>query len=346
MYLGQKGYFWAVLKEERIENYSGVNPCFGNILPLKKGYWKDLGLFPAGDAPKSFIALYEYEKNSGVRRANYKTWPKYIAKVGHKWYPLESINEYLFNQIGEALGLKMAASKLMMAGNQLRFLSRYFLKTDESLEHGAQIFAGYVADLQMVESIEEQGLARKFFTFDFAEKAIRHMFPQESEQILKGFVKMLVFDALTGNNDRHFYNWGVITHIGRKKTPIFAPVYDSARGLFWNDAESKLLKWWEQPKPIDDKIRKYAEQSKPKIGWEGLDDLNHFDLISKIFLRNPSYTAVCIELVNSSNQIKTIKLVDGFSELYSPYRLELIKRCLQYRFERLISILKEQGGAS
>jgi hypothetical protein len=222
-----------VLKKEQVINFSGSNPKLkGCVKSLRRGYWLDLDYFPGGDAPKSFIALYGYEKKSLIKKSDPRTWPRYIAKVGHKWYPVESINEYLFNQIGETLGLTMASSKLIMVGDQLRFLSRYFLKKTESLEHGAQIFAGYVNNPLVVEEIEKQGLARMLFSFQFAEGAIKHMFPEESELILKDFVKMLVFDALTGNNDRHFYNWGVIKHIENKKKPTFAPIYDSARGLF------------------------------------------------------------------------------------------------------------------
>lgn len=338
-----------MLKEEKIENYSGVNPRLKGFIPcLKKGNWLELDFTPGGDAPKNFIALYEFSENSKVRKANTKTWSRYIAKVGQKWYPIESINEYLFNQIGEELGLRMAFSRLIFAGNQLRFLSKYFLNPEEeSLEHGAQIFAGYIADKQWVEEIEIKGLARKFFTFQFAESAIKNMFPNESEEILVEFVKMLIFDALTGNNDRHFYNWGVVKHIGSKKKPTFAPIYDSARGLFWNDEEAKLLKWNENPTLLDSKIRKYAEGSKPKIGWDGLEDLNHFDLINKLFSVDLRYKEVCEQLINQENLEKLIKLIDkDLKKFYSSYRLELIKKCLIYRFERLMTIINNKGGIS
>jgi hypothetical protein len=203
-----------MLNIEKVENFSGVNLNLkGMIEPLRKGNWHELNYSVGGDAPKNFIALYEYEKNSGTRKVKAKTWPKYIAKVGQKWYPIESINEYLFNQIGEVLELKMAYSKLIMAGDQLRFLSRYFLKNNEILVHGAEIFYGYLSDKEFVEEIEKKELARKFFTFQFAEAAIKNMFPDDSEQILIDFVKMIVFDAAIGNNDRHFYNWGVVKHV-------------------------------------------------------------------------------------------------------------------------------------
>ena len=191
-----------------------------------------------------------------------------------------------------------------------------------------------------MENVEQQGDARRFFTFQFAETAIERMFPEESENILQEFVKMLVFDALTGNNDRHFYNWGVIKHIKRKEKAKFAPVYDSARGLFWNDSESKLLKWKSEINQLEARIKKYAEASKPKIGWEGLNDLNHFDLIGRIFLRDSRYKESCSQLINKENLLKVLHLLNTRFIYYSSCRLELIERCLTYRFNRLIDIIE------
>lgn len=331
------------LKEEVVENFSGVQLNFQHCVEsLRKGYWKELNFSVGGDAPKNFIAVYNYERNSSIRKANSKTWPRYIAKVGHKWYPLESVNEYLFNRIGEELGLNIASSKLMLANKQLRFLSKYFLSKNESLEHGAQIFAGYIEDKDWVEGIERDGLARSFFTFQFAEQAIRHTYPKEAEEILQNFVKMLIFDAISGNNDRHFYNWGVIKHVQNKKKPTFAPIFDSARGLFWNDAEEKLSKWLENPNQVEQKIKKYAEGSKPKIGWDGIDDLNHFDLIEKIFTADARYKNICKEFINTEKLDVIKKLIlEDFIKLYSNNRIELLLRCITYRFERLQKILNK-----
>ncbi|MCK6612090.1 MAG: HipA domain-containing protein [Bacteroidia bacterium] len=328
-----------MLRKEEVENYSGNSLNLHKYVPpLRKGFYKVLNISVSGDAPKNFISVYRFGK--GVHKCNCRTWPKFIAKVGQKWYPIESVTEHLLNAIGEELGLTMAASELVMAGSQLRFLSKYFLSKDEILVHGAEIFDGYIYQKNELEQMEEDGLARKFFTFQFAENAIRSRFPEEADSIFAGFVKMLIFDSITGNNDRHFYNWGVIKHISNKKRPTFAPIYDSARGLFWNNTEEKIIAWSSDPKRLPEHIKKYAEGSKPKTGWEGLEELNHFQLIEKIFSTGGRYKGICKELINSNNKQKILNLVDDkFSNVYSKDRKELIKRCLDYRFERLIAIV-------
>ncbi|MDP1728281.1 MAG: S24 family peptidase [Bacteroidota bacterium] len=76
--------------------------------------------------------------------------------------------------------------------------------------------------------------ARELFTFEFIKDAIRSVYPNCFETLLIGLVRLLAFDAVVGNNDRHFYNWGIIDFKkNTTKLPTFAPIYDSARGLYW-----------------------------------------------------------------------------------------------------------------
>jgi hypothetical protein len=65
-----------------------------------------------GDAPKDFIRYYQYKQDSNIRKINPKTWPLFLAKHGHKHYPMEAITEYLLNRIGEVFGFNMAKSGL------------------------------------------------------------------------------------------------------------------------------------------------------------------------------------------------------------------------------------------
>ncbi len=75
-----------------------------------------------GDAPKQFIRAYFYEQDGSVRKSSPSSWPKYIAKTAEKWYPHESVIEYMINRIGQELGLKVNDVKLVRANSQIRFL--------------------------------------------------------------------------------------------------------------------------------------------------------------------------------------------------------------------------------
>lgn len=328
-----------ILKRASIENYSGFHLKWkGKIPPLRKGFYiveEDISV--GGDAPKDFIRLYEY----GVgKKKNPKTWDAYIAKVGHKWYPIESITEYLLNRIGETLGLDMAHSRLMVAGEQIRFLSRYFLREGEQLVHGAQIFAGYMLDEEFVEEIERVKLARDFFTCQFVEEAIRHQFPQYAQVLLKSFMKLLVFDAIVGNNDRHFYNWGIITDLTGAKPPRFSPIYDTARGLFWNKQEKWIKQIINNHQHLQITLENYIKGSQPKTGWEGEKNINHFRWIELIYKNDDRFCDVCLELLNLEKQKAVTDLLEKEFKLFmSEERRYLVECCLNLRYERLREII-------
>lgn len=312
----------------------------GRILTVKKHQYCIVdGFSITGDAPKEFIRVYEY---GAARKASPQNWPLYIAKTGHKWYPTESITEYLLNLLGKEFGLEMAESKLAWIGGQLRFLSRYFLSSQkQELIHGADIFAGFVHDREFVEQIEEQQLARDLFTLQFTKDALEFTFPYQWEEILKKFVKMLLFDALVGNNDRHFYNWGIVRHIESKYEPYFSPVYDSARGLFWNESEKKVLALWNDKNRLQAYLIKYCNHSRPKIGWEGASNINHFKLVNNIYkhefgISKPEINNLFLRS-NFERMIKSIEL--NFKGILSIERTRLIIKCLNFRYNEISKLI-------
>jgi hypothetical protein len=180
-------------------------------------------------------------------------------------------------------------------------------------------------------------LARKFFTFQFAEKAIESRFGKHSQEIMEAFVRMLIFDAIVGNNDRHFYNWGVVTDLHGKKPPIFAPVYDTARGLFWHFSEQKVNNQYRNQTALN----KYIVNSKPKTGWQGEPDINHFQLVELIYQNDRRYRQLCRNLLKMESFGKIVSLMETeFSHLLSPERFAIIKDCLELRFQRFDEICK------
>lgn len=327
----------------RIERYTNASRAVPNgISKIKRrNYRLVLGKSVMGDAPKALVRIYSYSKDNGFRKNNVIRWPLYIAKTGHKWYPIESITERLLCRLGEAFGLRMAESDLALIGNQVRFLSKYFLNgEDEELVHGAEIFAGYIGDEDIVAQIEDKALSRDMFTLQFVDKAIEYQFSFCRDEIMREFVKMLLFDALVGNNDRHFYNWGVVRSITQSFQPYFSPVYDTARGLFWNDTDEKLENRYENN--VSTYIDKYCKGSRPKIGWEGENNINHFRLVEKIYSNEFYLQKIEIKaLFLQSNPKRMFDIIDSeFSSLMSETRIKMIKFCLGYRYNTILGLLQ------
>lgn len=330
----------------KIENYTNAHQMNVRGVPVMKcsNYFVDDSVTVDGDAPKKFVGIYDHQLLGHKHKANRNNWIRYIAKTGHKWYPIESITELLLNRLGLIFGLNMAESHIAMMGGQLRFLSRYFLNpVKEELVHGADILSGYLNESSplFVEEVDKQKLTGEWFTLQFVDSAVTNMFPYQKDDIMHKLSMLIIFDAFVGNNDRHFFNWGVIRSIDSSFQPYFSPVYDTARGLFWNYSENKVNDIVEINKTTDAHIRKYCQESRPKIGWEGEKKLNHFKLFEKIYA-NEFYvsTMEIIELLVPSLLEQMIEEVrHNFCSLMSKNRVFMICKCLEYRFNELRKIL-------
>lgn len=317
----------------QIRRFTGFDP-FGarSAVPvLKVGRYHVEPVYPGGMAPKDFVRVSPRAKH-GKGIGDWRTWPAFIAKVGHQYYPAESLTEHLMTRVGQICGLVMADSRLMICAGQLRFLSRYFRDDTDILNHGAEILAGHLADVAFVKNVADQRVEKELLTFQDFCSAIRAQFPEDHRDILREFVRMIGFDALVGNQDRHFYNWGVLTHQAGQSRPRFAPIYDSARGLFWNTTEQGLVRL---SKP--EKLQEYVDGSTPEIGWEGKGrDLNHFGLIERIAGHDTEFWQLLEDLGHeAAARVDTCEgMLDAeFGGLMSPARIDLIKRCLRLRFE-------------
>jgi hypothetical protein len=333
------------LKNVAYEKHSGFDPDLRAHIPmLPKRHMVILDVSISGEAPKDFIRVYEYGRTT--RKSKPKTWTPYIAKYAEKWYPNESITEHLLNRLGFAFGLNVAASRLVVDEQfgRLRFLSEYFLRSGEKLEHGAEIFAGYLsADTGLVDEIEkDRKTVRDLFTFQFAESAMQHRFGHGDEctKLIFDLVRMLCFDAITGNNDRHTYNWGIIRDLSGKRAPCFAPIYDTARGLLWNEHEDNLARFQGNEGAV--KLKKYIQESKPRIGWEGEKGPNHFELAGLLYQTRPEFRSVFDEILTPEREQAANELLKKeFEKLFSVTRYDLIKNCLNLRIQRLTDIITQ-----
>lgn len=311
----------------------------GRIETLKKSCYRVVeGYSIGGEAPKSFIRVYEY---GACRKRNPESWILYIAKTGHKWYPLESVTEHLIARIGSTLGLDMAESRLVYAGNQLRFLSKYFLKPElgQELVHGSNILATYLGDDSFVVAVENNRRESEFFTLQETIRAIIHLFPAEYPEIIKQFSLMLCFDAWVGVQDRHFHNWGVVRNIYGSHAPYFSPIYDSARGLFWNFHESKINEWI-RARQLEQQIENQIKNSMPQVGLEGRLKANHFEVVRYLLSDHEHSIRPVARKVFTSEALQRVqKMIHSeFSGLLSPNRILLITKCLEIRHQHFTQL--------
>jgi hypothetical protein len=260
----------------------------------------------SGEAPKDFV--WE-QRRGGYGRPS--QWIGYIAKVGYKHYPIESITEHLVTRIGQICGLNIAVSKLSVVNGQLRFLSQYFLdRTSESLVHGAEIFEPILSK-QMVEEIAKAKAEADFYTFQMIEEAVHSSFHDNEVEILKGLVQMITFDALIGNQDRHLFNWAVIVSVRKGRLPRFSPIYDTARALFWDKSEQQVKKILNNRQQLEG----YINRSRPMIGWEKERKVRHFNLVRLLWRDYPPFRSSIRQFTHKDVMVKSRIIIVEVTQL-------------------------------
>jgi hypothetical protein len=325
----------------KIVNQSGLRIQPRDIPVLKKNNFTINNDSVGGDAPKNVINVYEFAK---VKKSKPSNWTKYIAKIGHKWYPNESITEQLLTDLGKCFEVSIANSKLVYAENYIRFLSEHFHTKEQILEHGADILSSYMNEesTSWIDDLDRIKKLKDGVNILDVINAIKFIYKQDADCILNSFFHMLLFDAFTGNNDRHYYNWGVISHIKNKHKPYFSPIYDSARGLFWNKSDKNIISLHQElNNPNNKQFEKYVLSSVPKISIPNNSECNHFDLVKYLKENNylnEEHVAIWSKKENLSNCVNL--LGTKFDKLFINERKKLIQIVLEQRFNILQQLLK------
>ncbi|MCB9283014.1 MAG: HipA domain-containing protein [Lewinellaceae bacterium] len=296
-----------------------------------------------GDAPKQYVKAYFYYKNC-PRKAKPADWHGFFVKFGRKSYPHESVTEYAINKIGEYLGLKMNETRLVVANGQVRFLSKDFIQPGKRLIHGIEILAEYFEDRAFVDQInEDRKIRREYLTFEVVERAINHVYPTECSEIIRELVKMITFDALVGNNDRHFYNWGVIGNVvtADHDETIFAPIYDSARALLWNLTEESVQKMYHAYLKGDlNQFEAYIRRPAPRLSFDDKPDAGHFELIDYLCSYKLEYKRTIEELVHDAKERGVLeKLKKDIYGFFSKERCMLIDAIIKRRFQMIRDLI-------
>lgn len=274
-----------------------------------------------------------------VSQADENLW--YMAKGAENWDRQETYTEFFINQLGEVLDFPMAHSGLVYVDGELRFVSRNFMVPGESLTHGSILLESFFdCDLEKVgkNPWDEQ----RTYDIQMIDELLRNFCGEDFGSVVRGFIEMLIFDGLIGSMDRHMQNWGVVVSTTTPRTHRFAPIFDSARALFWDYDEARLGRITAN----DHAMQGYANRARPKIGCSKFGRaVNHFVLIGylRATYRNETlatYSKVTPEKVRKASEIMREY---PFRSVFSSLRKHAIIRMLEIRAAKIGEIIAQKG---
>lgn len=270
---------------------------------------------------------------------------RYIAKLGGRNSDLEVITEYAIFLIGGILGVRLAHGGVAVYHGQLRFLSRVFLRTDipQELVHGMQLFNELYDEGTVQQALKDELSEQAMFSVQRIKAAFGAHYiqygPEIEEELFGDFVAMLAHDALIGVQDRHHENWGVIVQrdvAGIR--PQFAPLYDSARGLFCNVSDRDLGRFLSRAG--SQRLDGYVARARPLVGFEGLKPqkgrkyITHDQLVSAVYSAYPGHRHRIDGILSAYDWRQVRDALRGELGVYcSPQRASLILTCLRRRLK-------------
>jgi hypothetical protein len=284
---------------------------------------------------------------------------KTSLKKEDKDYKYEFWSEIIASEIGRLLGFNVLVYDIAFNGSELGCISKLMTShRNETLIEGYKYLTAYNPKYTYEN--------KRGYTFQFIREALKH---HKLDESIEDIIKIIVFDSLIGNSDRHQENWGFIQKFTintvrpqklkfrskreEEKVEItidmnheFSPIYDSGSCLGREIADDKIGQY------LTDTVMTAAyvgNKGKSEIHWNG-EKLSHLELLHNVMSEHRETVLDIIYQVQqnfASDKIEQIVMHvdDNLPKILNDKKIplerkKLIIKFVTLRYERLISMIK------
>lgn len=216
--------------------------------------WSEQFWFSTGGTRAKKYLLAPDGKYYYFKRSQYKDPTE--TKPG-KDFTFEFWNEIIAYELGTMLGFEMLRYDLAIDGPIMGCISESMINSEkEELVEGVKYLQAYSTDY---DPAKKEYQTR--YTFDLIKRALQMA---RIGSFIDDIIKIILFDSIIGNGDRHQENWAIITH-----QKLILDHYEKAENLenlkSW---QKKIVKWVKvNLKQVHESYEK-NKQSLPKYFYE------------------------------------------------------------------------------
>ncbi|MDO5557915.1 MAG: HipA domain-containing protein, partial [Clostridia bacterium] len=186
-----------------------------------------------------------------------------------KYNTSEACSEKLSYEIARVLKYDCAKIELAIdKSGKLGILNYLFVDLDKSEHIDADAF---------IKKGEND--RKKFYNLE----NIKMCLDKLNKNLYFDFLKIMFFDALIGEQDRHEENWGVTVNKGEYK---ISPLYDNGCNLLRNFKDEKYAEKYYNNECL---FEKYINRSKSLIYKKNGQKYGHFELIEDVYEEYPEF---------------------------------------------------------
>ncbi len=269
-------------------------------------------MFPAGARDKQ-IFISPSEKVYDLKVNSF-----YMFKESVKRHPHQFWSEIIAYHIGIMVNVNVPKAYPAVFKNKNGALIEWFLDRDNTnrMMHGVDYMKKRHADYDI-----KHGKQHNFYDIRVMSRALSlGNYFDNSYNWSEYWVKVLCFDVIIGNTDRHHGNWGFIFDDDKKCK--FTPVFDNGTALGYEIIESNLLKFNDI-----NRIDSYIKRGTHHMKWSINDDVskvggvNHFEMLVKLSKLDESIKPFIL------NMLPSIRDLIFFKEIlykYSEYKIDVL----------------------
>lgn len=248
-----------------------------------------------------------------------------------KDYTFEFWNEIIAYELGSMLGFNMLRYDIAIDGEIMGCICESMIDSEqEELIEGVKYLQAYSPTYDPAKK-EHQ----KWYTFDLIERALQSA---KIGHFIEDIIKIIIFDSLIGNSDRHQENWAVISR-QQLITDIMMGL-EQDESIDPNNWFMKLIKWLK--KSVDEK--KVKGKKIPKILYETDTKFSPIYDSGSSLGRELLEEKVNLFLASEAELIRYIER--GTSEIHwdntKVSHFELIGNLLQSRYKERVKNLIEE----
>ncbi len=293
------------------------------LIQLKQKEWTEIqGFSSKGRRVKTW-----YERISDGEVYLYKEPKRYSST---DFVTKEIWTELLAYKIGTYIGLNVPEAIPATDGSNYGILIKSFLRRGD---------AGMPA-IELAEASDILGALESKLSHNLQTIKLLASTPLIDNNMWVNFRKMLIFDCLIGNNDRHDENWGILYGAAMQKFTL-APIYDNASCLTAGETEDKV----EILLNDNLKLEQFVNNSKPPNLYLNSRDsrhYKHFEIMEHLIKTEPDMIDLISDILKqdylsyTEGVLAKIHQVD-VPEIYklSDTRCKVILKILECRRKKL-----------
>jgi hypothetical protein len=266
--------------------------CIDNWPPDEAAYEK--GYYPEGTRDK---AVY-FSPSEGAEGPLRPTC-RYLLKKSRAWAPWQFWMEVMGHRIGQLIGVAVppayvGVSHVWRPGEaSYGALIEWFYWDDEQFIEGAHLIGPLIEGFDYGKGSQHN--LQTILDLDFHDGSSAE---QTRRWLVDYWAKVLTFDTVIGNVDRHPANWGVVVTRGATGDVVarrLSPAFDNGTAMSYEQPEEHFRRFED-----DQYVRKYLtrpDRARHHMRWDltGAGPLNFFDFMRRFVSAYPESRATVLE---------------------------------------------------